>query len=46
MYCSPARIRWIAASSASCPVTGMVFGSTPWAFIAAMAPPAVPSLAA
>jgi hypothetical protein len=45
MYCSPARIRWIAASSASWPVTGGS-GLNPAPFIAAMAPPAVPSLAA
>ena len=36
----------MAASSASWPVTGIFFGSTPLPFIAAMAPPAVPSLAA
>jgi len=46
MYCSPIRIRWIAASSASCPVVGRVEGSIPCPFIAAIAPPAVPSLAA
>src|SRR6476646_3453200 len=45
MYCSPARIRWIAASSPSCPVTGGN-GLIPAAFIAAIAPPPVPSLAA
>ena len=39
-------IRWIAVSSASWPVTGIFVGSIPAAFIAAMAPPAVPSLAA
>jgi hypothetical protein len=46
MYCSPARIRWIAASSASCPVVGLVAGLMPADFIAAIAPPAVPSFAA
>src|SRR3979411_435982 len=45
MYWVPATIRWIAARSASCPVTGGS-GVTPAAFIAAMAPPPVPSLAA
>src|SRR5690606_5833060 len=45
MSCSPEMIRWIAASSASWPVAkGMVV--KPALFIAAMAPPAVPSLAA
>ena len=43
--CWPEMIRWIAASSASCPVVnGMVVKPLP--FIAAIAPPAVPSLAA
>ena len=45
MYCSPVRIRWIAASSASWPVIGIGFGSMPADFIAAIAPPAMPSLA-
>src|ERR671933_473039 len=45
MYWSPVRMRWMAANSASCPVTGGQ-GLTPAAFIAAIAPPAVPSLAA
>ncbi len=45
MNWSPARIRWTAATSASCPVTNFVFGSTPPAFMAAIAPPAPPSLA-
>ena len=45
MYWSPAMIRWIAASSASWPVTGGT-GLTPPALNAAMAPPPVPSLAA
>src|SRR5215475_12572729 len=45
MYCSPDRIRWIAATSASWPQIGRVLGSIPAAFIAAIAPPAVPSLA-
>ena len=45
MYCSPARIRCTAASSASWPVTGGG-AANPVAFIAATAPPAVPSLAA
>src|SRR5207302_159872 len=45
MYCSPVRMRWMAACSASWPVTG---GSrlTPAPFLAAIAPPAVPPLAA
>src|SRR5947208_7037 len=42
---SPATIRWIAASSESCPVTGGS-GFTPPPLSAAIAPPAVPSLAA
>src|SRR5215208_1580197 len=46
MYCSPASMRWMPAASASWPVTGIVFGSMPADFIAAIAPPAVPSLAA
>src|SRR5882757_2254773 len=46
MNCWPARIRWIAASSASCPVVGRVAGLMPAEVIAAIAPPAVPSLAA
>src|SRR5258708_25396569 len=41
----PETIRWIAASSASWPVIGGS-GLTPAAFMAAMAPPAVPSFAA
>src|ERR1051325_6578319 len=45
MYCSPDRMRWIAATSASWPVVGLVLGSMPAAFIAAIAPPAVPWLA-
>src|SRR3981081_3103335 len=45
MVCVPATIRWIAASSASWPVIGGR-GLTPAAFMAAIAPPAVPSLAA
>src|SRR3954452_3398117 len=46
IFFSPARIRWIPATSASWPVVGIVFGSMPADFIAAIAPPAVPSLAA
>src|SRR4029453_13836069 len=45
MYCSPVSSRCTAANSASCPVTGGI-GLMPWPFIAAIAPPAVPSLAA
>ena len=36
MYCSPVRMRWIAATSLSWPVVGTLFGSIPAAFIAAM----------
>src|SRR3989440_9225816 len=46
MNCWPARIRWTAASSASCPVVGLADGWMPADVIAAIAPPAVPSLAA
>src|SRR5215208_5245277 len=42
---SPARMRWIAATSASPPVIGTVPGLIPADSIAAMAPPAIPSLA-
>src|SRR6185312_746139 len=45
LYWSPLMIRWIAAISASLPVTGGM-GDTPAAFRAAIEPPAVPSLAA
>ena len=45
MYCSPVRIRWIAATSESWPVVGIVFGSMPADFMAAIAPPIMPSLA-
>jgi hypothetical protein len=44
MSWSPTRIRCSAAVSASCPVTGTC--GRPAAFIAAIAAPAVPSLAA
>src|SRR5437763_4782790 len=46
MNCWPARIRWTAASSASCPVVGLVAGWMPAEVIAAIAPPALPSFAA
>ena len=36
----------MAASSASCPVVGRVLGSMPLPFMAAIAPPPVPSFAA
>jgi len=45
MYWSPAMIRWIASSWASCPVVGGI-GEMPAERIEAIAPPAVPSLAA
>src|SRR5690606_21284688 len=44
MNWSPARIRWMPDSEASCPVTGGS-GVMPPAFSAAMAPPAVSSFA-
>ena len=43
--CSPERMRWTPASSASWPVTKRLAGSMPADFSAAIAPPAIPSLA-
>src|SRR5437588_6271492 len=45
MYWSPERIRWIPASDASWPVLGRVAGLMPADFMAAIAPPAMSSLA-